>query len=197
MAGAPERPEVPLEIPTPRLLLRAPHPDYARRVNEAIADSFVELHAWMAWAVEMPSLETSREQQCRAREAFLAREDLPVVMFREDRVVGCAGLHRIDWAVPRFEIGYWVRTPDRGRGYVTETVQALAGLAFEGLGARRVEIRADTRNHRSRAVPERLGWRLEGVLRNDGLGPDGRPRDTAVYARIRRDGPAGGLGPPV
>lgn len=190
MEHRPERPEVPFEIPTPRLVLRAPHPDFARKVNEAIADSFDELHEWMDWAAEMPSLEDSHAQQRKAREAFLARDDLPMVLFRGERVVGCSGLHRIDWRVPRFEIGYWVRTPDRGRGYATETVQALEALAFERLGARRVEIRVDVRNARSRAIPERLGYALEGILCNDTLHTDGRPRDTAVYARIRRDGPA-------
>jgi len=106
-------------------------------------------------------------------------------MFRGDRVIGGSGLHRIDWSVPRFEIGYWVRTPETRRGYVTETVHALTTFAFDELGAQRVEIRADVRNTRSRAVPERLGYELEGVLRRDCLDPQGRPRDTAVYSRIR------------
>ena len=101
------------------------------------------------------------------------------------RIVGSSGLHRIDWSVPSFEIGYWVRTPDSGQGYATEAVEAIGSFAFEKLGARRIEIRADTRNTRSRAIPEKLGYQLEGVLRHDCLHVDGRLRDTAVYARIR------------
>ena len=143
-------PDVPPEIETPRLTLRAPHPDYAQEINDAIRDSFEELRAWMEWAQKMPTVEESRVQQKRARADFLAREDLPVMLFLGERIVGGSGLHRVDWAVPCFEIGYWVRTPDRGQGYVTEAVEALEALAFNTLGARRVEIRTDTRNTRSR-----------------------------------------------
>lgn len=183
--SAAPRAEVPLEITTPRLVLRAPHPDFAQEMNDAIRESFTELHAWMPWAAQMPSVEESREQQARAREQFLAREDLQVILFRGQRIVGASGLHRIDWQVPRFEIGYWVRTPEHGRGYATEAVRALERLAFEDLGARRVEIRADPLNTRSCSIPERLGYEREGVLRNESVATDGSVRDTVVYAKIR------------
>ena len=71
-----------------------------------------------------------------------------------------------------------------GQGHVSEAVQQLCALAFDRLTARRVEIRCDTINLRSRAVAERCGFELEGVLRRDVLGVDGQPRDTAVYARL-------------
>ena len=71
-----------------------------------------------------------------------------------------------------------------GPGLASECVQLLCKMAFDALRARRVEIRCDTRNTRSRAVAERCGFELEGVLRRESLGVDGEPRDTAVYARI-------------
>ena len=180
-----ERPEIPLEIQTERLTLRAPNPDFAEEMNAAIRDSFAELHAWMDWAQALPTRAESRAQQRQARRSFLAGEDLQLILFQGDRIVGSSGLHRIDWSVPRFEIGYWVRTPDARQGYVTEAVRAIERLAWGQLGARRIEIRADTRNTRSRTIPERLGYALEGVLRQDCIHTDGSLRDTAVYAKIR------------
>jgi RimJ/RimL family protein N-acetyltransferase len=97
-------------------------------------------------------------------------------------------LHRIDWAVPKFEIGYWVRTPLAGQGYVSEMVHALRAMAFETLNAERVEIRCDNANERSWRVAERCGFTLEGVLRRDSRAPDGSVRDTRVYARVRAAG---------
>ena len=95
------------------------------------------------------------------------------------------GLHRFDWNVPRFEVGYWVRSSAQGRGYIAEAVQTLTRFAFDALQARRVEIRMSTANERSRAVAVRCGFTFEGVLRADSLGVDGQVRDTAVYARVR------------
>ncbi|WP_207911223.1 GNAT family N-acetyltransferase [Roseateles saccharophilus] len=63
-------------------------------------------------------------------------------------------------------------------------MRLLTDLAFGGLAARRVEIRCDSRNAKSRAVAKRCGFELEGVLRNDYLGVDGHPRDSCVYSRI-------------
>ena len=91
-------------------------------------------------------------------------------------------MHRIDWTVPRFEIGYWCRTSRVGHGYVSEAVAAITRFAFETLHAARVEIRTDVANSRSFRIAERLGFTLEGILRRDSRTPDGELRDTRVYA---------------
>ncbi len=94
---------------------------------------------------------------------------------------------RITWAIRAFEIGYWIRTSAEGHGYVTEAVQLLTALAFEHLGANRVEIQADPYNARSWRVPERLGFPLEGTLRCFRPDVSGKPSDRRIYALIRED----------
>jgi RimJ/RimL family protein N-acetyltransferase len=122
---------------------------------------------------------------------FAQRTDLPLFIFARaadggcGRLLGGTGLHRVDWSVPRFEIGYWRRSGEQGHGWITEAVRTLARFAFDQLGARRVEIRMSSDNVKSRAVAERCGFTLEGVLRQDSLDVHGLPRDTAVYARVR------------
>jgi RimJ/RimL family protein N-acetyltransferase len=174
-----------------RLLLRAPQPGDGAALNDAVVESIELLKPWMPWAQEVPTPEAS-ELTCRQMAArFAQRSDLPMFCFarRADgstgRLIGGTGLHRFDWGVPRFEVGYWVRHSEQGRGLVTEAVQTLVRFAFDALGARRVEIRMSSHNVRSRAVAERCGFTLEGVLRQDSLGFDGQARDTAVYARVR------------
>lgn len=136
------------------------------------------------------------EQLVRERHAaFLARTDLPMHIFLSDRrtYVGGTGLHRMDWSVPRFEIGYWIRSSFEGRGYVSEAVRALTRFALRSLGAQRIEIHCSHRNVRSQRVAERCGFVLEGRLRNQAREPDGQLRDTFVYSLVPEDAAARAL----
>lgn len=180
----------PARLESARLVLRRPQVEDAPAVVEAIAESFEELRKWMAWAQHVPGLD---EQEARLREGgarFDAGEDFVFFLFERESglYLGGTGLHRFDWSVPRFEIGYWVRTSRVGRGYATEAVHALSALAFEGLSAVRVEIRCNDRNERSWRVAERAGFALEAVLRSYEREADGTLRDTRIYARVRPEG---------
>jgi RimJ/RimL family protein N-acetyltransferase len=180
--------DLPAQIVTERLSIVPPAPGDGAMLNRAIAESFAELHEWMPWAARLPSVEESERFVREAATNYLRRSDLP--LFLRDRntqeFIGASGLHRIDWSVPRFEIGYWCRTSRVGRGYIGEAVAAITRLAFDVLQAERVEIRTDTANTRSWRVAERLGFALEGVLRHDTRTPQGEIRDTRVYALIER-----------
>ena len=182
--------DVPDRIDTERLILRSARADDAQALNAAVLESLAELRGHMPWAQTEPTL-VQTEADCRRMQAkFLLREDLSWFMFERAAdggaggFIGGTGLHRIDWTVRRFEIGYWCRTGRQRCGFVTEAVRALARFAFERLQARRVEIRMDDDNARSWQVAQRAGFALEGVLRRDSLTPQGEPRDTRVYAQV-------------
>src|SRR5262249_2705803 len=98
--------------------------------------------------------------------------------------VGATGLHRIDWQVPKFEIGYWCRTSLVGRGYVTEAVAELVRFTFDTLNAARIEIRTDVNNIRSYRIAERLGFTLDCIFRRDARTAQGTLRDTRVYSLV-------------
>ena len=192
--------DVPERIETERLVLRMPRRGDGAAVNAAVAASHAELAPWLPWASALPSVDES-EIHCRRQLArFILREDFVMLMFErtdgggegacvgagiEGACVGALGLHRIDWALRRFEIGYWRKTGCEGRGYVTEAVRAISRMAFDSLGARRVEIRMDDANVRSWKVAERAGFTLEALLRFDSATPLGEPRSTRIYARVR------------
>ncbi|MBS0446490.1 MAG: GNAT family N-acetyltransferase [Proteobacteria bacterium] len=183
--------DFPERIETDRLILRSARPGDGPAVNAAVLETLDDLRPYMPWAQAAPTLEASETDVRRMYGKFALRQDMPLLMFErgldgcEGLYAGGTGLHRIDWAVPRFEIGYWCRRSRQRRGYVAEAVVALSHFAFETLGARRVEIRMDDRNEPSWRVAERAGYTLEGVLRQDSLSPSGEPRDTRVYAKVR------------
>jgi RimJ/RimL family protein N-acetyltransferase len=178
--------DFPESFETQRLLIRSPLPGDGPELHAAVNESLGELTPWMPWPKEHRTVEDSEASVRRARARFVAREDLMLLLLLKgtETLVGSSGLHRIDWDVPKFEIGYWCRTRFAGQGYVTEAVRGITAFAFEALGARRLEIRCDSRNLPSARVAERAGFRLEGELRNNELDTGGHLRDTLVYAMI-------------
>ncbi|HWE01723.1 MAG TPA: GNAT family N-acetyltransferase [Tepidisphaeraceae bacterium] len=178
--------DVPEVLETPRLILRAPRSGDAIEMNRGVHDSFAELHAWMNWAAEPPSLEATELFSRQSAASFLSRTALNYRIFvSADQVfAGCLSLFNIDWSIPKFEIGYWLRSSLCGNGLMTEAVIALAKMAKVKCDANRVEIRCDEKNIRSRRVAERAGFRLEGILANDSRDPAGNLRNTCVYAVV-------------
>lgn len=178
--------EFPEEFTTERLFIRMPRPGDGKVVYEAIEASIHELKPWLPFAQKSQSEDEVEVNIRNAYIAFLKREDLRLLIFSKEtgEFVASSGLHRMDWTVPKFEIGYWIDSRYSGKGYMTEAVQGITDFAFKELGARRVEIRCDEKNIKSRAVPERLGYKLEGILFNDDLSPDTKElRNTCIYAR--------------
>jgi RimJ/RimL family protein N-acetyltransferase len=183
--------DVPDRLETERLVLRVPRPGDGRVLNDAIRASHDELAPWLPWAGTLPTVDES-EAHCRRQQArFLLREDFVMLLFlrgadgSEGELLGGTGLHRIDWALRKFEIGYWRKTGFAQRGFMTEAVRAMARMAFDALDARRVEIRMDDRNESSWKLAERAGFTLEALLRFDSVTPAGEPRSTRIYARVR------------
>ena len=171
---------------TERLTVRSPMPGDGAELQAAVAETIDDLRPWMPWADHVPTVEEDEELVREARARFLTREDLWLLLFLKGAhtLVGASGLHSIDWKVPRFEIGYWVRRRFAGQGYITEAVRGITRFAFDVLGARRVEIRCDARNLRSQAVARRAGFTLEATLRDHAVAVDGELRDTLIFVRL-------------
>ena len=184
--------DLPETIETERLVLRCPRAGDGAALNAAILETLEPLRRFMAWAATPPSLEDSEVYVRGAAATFLTRANLPFLMIRRgtQEVVGQATLPRMDWTVPRFEIGYWVRQSSEGQGYVSEAVRALTAFAFDTLAAKRVEIRCSHRNVRSQRVAERCGFALEARLRDFGRECNGELHDEMIYARLAEDATA-------
>lgn len=181
--------DFPDHLETERLIIRAPRPGDGAAGNEAIRESEQALKPWMPWVTPLPAPEDTEEVYRRMAAQWLTRESLPMILIRKEDglFVGGTGLMCRDWSVPFFEIGYWVRTRLQGQGYITEAVQAQTRFALDVLGARRIEIRMDARNMRSKAVAERAGYTLEGRLRHAVRAVDGTLADLLIYAVTAED----------
>jgi len=178
--------DVPEQLITERMLLRIPRPGDSTFVWPAVVEAQNELSPWMPWAYPKAE-EQGVEQFCRrAASNFILREQFHYNLYLHgtEQCIGVCGIPRLKWTVPMMEIGYWLRTPYCGKGYMTEAVGAIERLCFETFKAARVEIRCDERNQPSRRVAERAGYTLEGILRCEDRAPAGELRNTCIYAKI-------------
>ena len=180
--------DIPERIEGERIYLRSCKPGDGPMVYDAVAASIEELKPWMPWA---NGAQSENETEANVRESyaeFILRKDLRLHIMRksDDAFLGSTGLHRIDWNVLKFEIGYWVDSRHAKNGYVTEAVNLLTRFAFDKLNANRIEIRVDTENKASRRIPEKTGFTLEGILRHDSYNSTGSVlTSTCVYSKIR------------
>lgn len=180
--------DIPSQIQTERLLLRAPHPTGdGSIVNQAIRESFDELKAWLPFAQRLPAVEETEINLRNAHINFLKRESFRFLIFHRETndFIGTVSLQGIHWNIPKCEIGYWINTKFGGNGYMTEAVKALTDFGLNQLDFKRIEIRCESTNLKSRTIPEKLGYELEGILRNEDFSADGsRLTDTCFYSII-------------
>ena len=177
---------LPEQLQSERLLIRVARPGDGPMLSDAIADSHAELAPWLGWVTPPPSPDEAEARCVAAHERFLRNEDLMAFFLAKEtgELVGGSGLHKADWTLRQFEVGYWGRARFAGSGLMTEGVRALARHAIEVLGANRVFLTTDERNQRSRRLAERAGFEFEGTLRRDRLDLEGKLRNTRVYAIV-------------
>lgn len=186
--------DFPMPIITPRLLLKPPQLGDGKTLNVAVLETFDTLHKFMPWAKKKPTLEESEEfvRQAAANWILKNNQDpyLPLFIFDKstEEFVGATGFHDMNWDVPCLETGYWIRDQCSGKGLMIEAMDALTRYAINQLKVKRIEIRCDIKNIRSKKIPERLGYYLEATLKSNRIDPaTGSVSDTLVYVRHNVD----------
>jgi RimJ/RimL family protein N-acetyltransferase len=148
---------------------------------------------WNLWYTSVPTPEQMRTEIERRLELQAKGSMLPfaVVATGSGRAVGMTTYMNIDAQTPRVEIGStWYRKSAQRTALNTECKLLLLTHAFEKLDCVAVEFRTHFFNHQSRRAIERLGARLDGILRNHRRASDGTLRDTCVYSIIASEWPA-------
>ncbi|MDX2004988.1 MAG: GNAT family protein [Meiothermus sp.] len=158
-----------------RLLL----PQHAEALFDLTDRNRAHLRRWLPWVdgVLEPA-DTATFIQGRL-DALARGTGFDLTIWQRGQIAGTVGLFDLNGF--KGEIGYWLGQGFEGQGLMSRSVSALLDYGFGELGLARVQIKAHTENLRSRAVPERLGFRLEGVLKNDAK-LHGNLGDHALYA---------------
>lgn len=144
------------------------------------------LESWFAWIEHVRTPYDTRvyiDEMARRRKLG---EGYGFGLFHAGRLCGVAELTGIASPDRSCRLGFWLCEADQGKGRMTQACGALTDYAIDTCGLNRVEIRVSAENARARAVPERLGYTMEGVARQAKL-RNGRFVDMAVYSMLAEE----------
>lgn len=173
---------------TGELSLELLEPRHAEALFRATDENRAHLRRWLPWVDATRSPDDSRAYIRATQQQFGADAGFQTALMVRGELVGMIGHTGIRWERRATALGYWLGERHQGQGYMTLACRAYLDHAFGALGLNRVEIRAATGNQRSRAIPERLGFVLEGVVRDAEWLYD-RFVDHAVYGLLAREWP--------
>jgi ribosomal-protein-serine acetyltransferase len=145
---------------------------HLRALEESDADALyalidagrAHLSRWLPWAADQ-DLDGTREFIKLTRRQLADNAGFTFAIVCDGAVAGVVGLEPVDWTHRSGSVGYWLGEQHQGRGTMTRAVSAVVEHAVSVWNLNRVEIRAAVGNVRSRALPQRLGFREEGILR--------------------------------
>ena len=160
----------------------------AEELYALIEANRAELSRWLPWAGGQ-DLDGTREFIRHTRRTAADETGFTFAIVSDGALAGVIGLEPIDSAHRTASIGYWLGAGQQGRGTMTRAVQALVEHAVSVLELNRIEIRAAVGNARSRAIPQRLGFREEGTLRQAERVGDAY-LDIVVYSLLASEGAA-------
>jgi ribosomal-protein-serine acetyltransferase len=157
----------------------------ADELHALVAANRDYLSQWMPWAPGQTPEATLAFIRAGRRQ-LADNQGLQLAIVKHGAIVGVCGFHAIDWANRSTTIGYWIAETAQGAGTVTRAAEALTDHALRTWRLNRVEVHVGVRNRRSRAIPERLGFVREGVLRQTELVGQ-RYVDHVIYAMLAQD----------
>jgi N-acetyltransferase len=163
-------------------------PGHEGELIEAVKDGGLS----RLWYTSIPTPENMGQEIARRRGLRDAGSMLPFAVVDNDTAtaIGMTNFLNIDAANRRVEIGAtWYRQSSQRSPINTEAKLLLLTHAFETLGCIAVEFRTHYFNRQSRRAIERLGAKLDGILRSHQIAANGTLRDTCVYSIVAAEWP--------
>ena len=146
--------------------LRMIEPRHAEELNSLVIQNYEHIREWSAWLKDRERpVEQTLEWIKGNLKQFAENKGFEVCIRYRGEIAGQIGYNYFDWNDRRTEIGYWLGASFQGKGLITKACRVLIDYAFNELSLNRVEIRCGVENIKSRRIPEKLGFREEGIVR--------------------------------
>ncbi|OZB98716.1 GNAT family N-acetyltransferase [Paenibacillus sp. XY044] len=139
---------------------------HANELFHLIDTSRESIRQWLQFPDLTHNVEDTRAFISRSLKRFANNDGYWAGIWYKEQIAGSIGFLRMDWDAGRTEIGYWLGSQFEGKGLMTAACRTFVEHAFHELQLRKIEIGAAVNNMKSRAIPERLGFTQEGIIRN-------------------------------
>ncbi len=164
-----------------KLEVIAPH--HAADLLDVVNDNRQYLSRFLPWVGAMQKVSDFERYIQQCEKLVSEKAEMSFVILYHDVLVGRIGIHHINRHNQNGAIGYWLAETAGGKGIMLRCCRTVIDYGFDVLQLKRIEIRAATENVRSKAIPQKLGFTFEGVMRKAELVGD-RLYDIAVYSML-------------
>lgn len=159
---------------------------HAEPIFNLVKDARPYLKQWLPWVDRTLTIDNTKDFIKSAKKQHTDKKGFVcAILFNKD-VAGVIGLHQIDYFNKTVSIGYWLGEHFQGLGIMTGACNALTDYCFNTLELNRVEIKCGTGNLKSQAIPERLYFKKEGIIRQ-GEFLNGQFIDLYLYSKLREE----------
>ncbi|MFB5674798.1 GNAT family N-acetyltransferase [Paenibacillus terreus] len=169
-----------------RTVLKPIAREHVQALYELTEMSRDRLREWLPWVDSTTELSHTEQFVHNAMKQAAENGAFTAGIWVDNELAGMIGYHAIDWSSRSVSIGYWLGRGYEGQGIMTSACRAFVEHALIDLDLHRVEIRCATGNRRSRGIPERLGFVLEGIIREAQKLPSGYV-NFAVYGMLQKE----------
>jgi ribosomal-protein-serine acetyltransferase len=138
---------------------------HADELFDLVDDNREYLKQWLPWLDNNRYFQNTIDFIKISQIQYERNETVQFALMYKGKVAGVVGFHRIDWLNRSTSIGYWLGEQYQGKGLITKSCSKALDYSFGRMGLNRIEIRCATENLKSRAIPKRLGFKEEGLIR--------------------------------
>jgi ribosomal-protein-serine acetyltransferase len=170
------------------ILLRSFEPADADALFGAVNSAREHLHPWLNWVDKTLKPEHSLQFIQKSLEQLEAQEALALGVFYEGKLVGGIGMHAWEQATRRAQLGYWITREYEGKGIINKSLIKFIDFLFSKTDLNKIEIHFVTANERSAKVAERLGFKIEGIIRQSFL-RNGVAEDLVITGLLKSEWP--------
>lgn len=160
--------------------------NHADEMFESICACKEHLEEYLPWVEDTKTVEDTIHFIKNSRKRYNIKNGFDAGIWYKGEFAGVIGYHSKDSSIKAISIGYWLDKRFVGYGIMTKACKVFIDYAFNTYNLNRVEIRCAQSNRRSRAIPERLGFKQEGIIR-DGELLNNSYVDCIVYGLLKRD----------